>query len=142
MKNNRQVIVAATIVLSGLGLGTIAAPQAAATYPGVDVGHSAPATPSGAEQVAIAGQNTGRPDQRTAYVPAMQKTATPKKSDESEKKSKDSGKSEKSGKSGKSEKSEGSGKSTKSGKTKKSEKSDGSPTTTKRKSGDKDEKDE
>lgn len=130
MKNNRQVIVAATIVLSGLGLGTIAAPQAAATYPSVDIGHSAPAAPSGDAQVAIAGQNTGRPDQKTTYAPAMQKTETPKKSDESEKKSKDSGKSGKS---------EGSGKSTKSGKTKKSEKSDSSPTTTKRKSGDKDE---
>jgi len=90
MKNNRQMIVAATIILSGLGLGAVAAPQAAATYPGVDIQHSAP------------------------------RTETPKKSDESEKKSKDSGKSEKSGgsgqstesglstKSGKTEKSDGS----------------------------------
>ncbi|WP_459547322.1 hypothetical protein [Nocardia sp. X0981] len=75
MKNSRQMIVAATIILSGLGLGVAVTPQAAALPPGVGIMHAAPqpAQLSAEEQAAVDNKNAGRPYDRDAYNRAQKK---------------------------------------------------------------------
>lgn len=75
MKNNRQMIVAAMIVLSGFGLGAAVTPQAAALPPGAGIMHAAPqpAQLSPEEQAAVDNKNAGRPYDEKAYNRAQNK---------------------------------------------------------------------